>query len=392
MAQHTANPFVTACAQGDLGEVLRRLKAGEDINQIDAPPPRIGPEPDYRDPAVLDAIQKELERRADEISTTLTLRALDPVPPTLNKSGLGAAMAAHQLTVVRVLMRRGADPAIGNRHPLHKNITTSAIELGIQHGFVAGVAFLTEECGLGRPADALLFSSLPRVQSIHSFNANSPPEYLERARTLDDTRIKNGLAMFDYLIDKHGLSIETRTAQGQTIVAAACAGCDDGFYGDNGRVLRHVLARGGNPNAESTIDKSARPKFIIAKNALREATGKEHEEISAEDNDTSLSEYFGLINKGRHDQTARFETTPLINSCYQRNFRAAHILLDDPRTSPLHVDRHGNNAFVALEEGRRDHILAKEHEAEYKDLLKKMTTRAQEIYGASYRPFVPRPR
>ena len=132
-----------------------------------------------------------------------------------------------------------------------------------------------------------------------------------------------------------------------------------------------MLARGGDPNAECTIDNGKRPKIVIAKNALREVTGQESDEISTDDDDRSLSEHFGLINKGRRDQSARFETTPLINACYQRNFHAAHILLDDPRTNVVYVDNHRNNAFIALEEGRRDHITANGYETEYKDLLKK---------------------
>lgn len=394
---YKGNPFVRACAHGDLAEVCRRLDAGEDINQLDTPPARTTPAPDLNDPAVLDELRRDIEDNSAEISREMRAQALSAIPQTHEMSGLAAALAAGQMAVVRELMKRKADPAIGRRKMFNKGLS-SAIEIAVNYGCRDGVAFLTEECGVPlwtdekRPASDLLFRALPRAEKIHSFGEDSDPAAVARARALDDATIANGLATFDYLLDHHKLSIDAVDHRGTTLVGAACRNSGLGFYDDNGRVLRHVLARGGDPNREMAVDRSGDMKIVFApgaKDDIKNITGLDPAD---EHDEPTLAEQFGLINKGRRDQSARFETTPLIDACYDLKIDIATLLLEDPRTDPRQVDVNGNNAFTALREGQLDRITAKYQEKECRALRDAMIARVRALHGANLTPFTPKPR
>ncbi len=260
-------------------------------------------------------------------------------------TGLGAAMAFHRLEVADELMRRKADPAKGQKGWGDK--FSSAVEVGVIHGFWQGVDRLTGAWNvplwtrMDRPANDLLFFSIPAVISIHNFRPDSDPHDIAAARALDSRRIENGLKTFDYLVCRHNLDIQAVNEQGKTLLSAAID-VVSGFYGDDGRVLRHLLKQGCDPNQECIPAQTPSVQIIFsekAEEALAEIAGEDVVDFLGED---------------KTAQRAQFETTPLIYACYIGHADLAAIYLEDGRTDPLYADHNGHDAFAALEAGRRE--------------------------------------
>lgn len=385
-----ANPFVLACALGDLAAINRLLDAGEDSDQIDNPPVTVNMDDPAAVKEIVDQIRDKWAAQTPDEHAAEWLNP--PAPETYLHSGLGAALRHHRNDAVRLLLARGADPARG-----HKDYPAapyrSAVETAVAAGNLEGLRLLVEEYGLplwtktDRPPSDLLFTALPLPSYARAIPAEASPAFHAQAQAKDRKIIDDALALFDYLHDHHHLPLDARNKNGQTLVAFAAILPD--AVDDGRRALRHVLARGADPRLESARDPEMARLITFAKDSLRDITGESHEELRG-----SVAEAFGLINKGRRDQSALFETTPLIQSCYKMDFTTAAILLADPRVDPLAVDRNGNNAFTALDQATQDNLLATfpEIRQQCAAFYDRMLARARALHGPSYTPFTKKPR
>jgi ankyrin repeat protein len=116
------NPFVLACAMGDLEEVHRRLEADEDPDQMNGD----------------------------------------------GMAGVHVAMETHDLALLKLLADYRADLRL---HIGREETNLTPAELGIEEGFYQGLDFLDSrgvklEARPGRPADELLFHALVRNDNI----------------------------------------------------------------------------------------------------------------------------------------------------------------------------------------------------------------------------------
>ncbi len=325
----TMNEFVTACARGDLTEVIRLLDAGEEIDQFDETFFDI----DQDDPEFGHAISKLFKDNA-----------LGRSYNTQSMTGLGAAMAFHRMDVVDELMRRGADASKGQKGTRDNIIP--AVQIGVSFGFWQGVDKLVSDWDVplwtdeNRSADDLLFSALPSTSSIHSFGPDSNPDDIARARALDSARLTAGLETFDYLVDVHGLDIRATDALGRTLLTSASGSA--GFWGDDYLVARHLVGQGCDPAQENVEGERKPMKIVFAKEAqddLEELTGND-----------SFMDFFS---EERTEERELYETSALMKACFAGNAALVDIYMRDERIDPSRADRNGHTAFDALEAGRK---------------------------------------
>lgn len=293
------NPFVYACATGNIEEVKARLKAGEDINQIAHDARYVGGQ----------------------------------------LSGVGAAMATHRLDVLDVLIAHGADITKTQKNSLSGGYHT-AFDTAIESFFWQGVDHLIKHHGIplitmrGENKDELLFSALPKPTHVHSYHPGSDPQAVAHAKQLDKDDRKNGLATLDYLIDELDLNVDVEVG-GMTLLSSANVHSGFDFWGDQGVVLTHLLKRGCNPNGCAT---KTEPRFKVT------FTEEAKEDLS-DIFDTSTCDFEEELGLGSVDT---LHTSGLIGACYRPDPRIIEIYMNDERSDPLHYDKHGNNAFDML--------------------------------------------
>lgn len=361
-----SNPFVYACATGNISEIKSRLAAGEDINQIASEAKYFGGQ----------------------------------------TSGLGAAISTHRLDVIDLLISNGADISVlqwdhMNKAPF-KDITVFDKAVGAY--FWEGVDHFITKHGLllsssREDINQLLFSAIPKPTRIHHFSPAANPDAIAEARRLDREDRENGLATFDYLIDKLGLDVDVEL-NGMTLLTFANNDANFGFWGDQGVVLQHLLKRGCNPNLEAT---ASQPKFNVGitkqateslKEVFGDAIGEELKgsKAASSEADENIADAFGEWPEFEDDDEDDDDiiilggpdtlyTTGLIGACYNPCPKAIDIYMRDKRSDPLHRDKHGMNAFDMLNMSRTGHP---ESDANIELVRSKLAAQVKRIHRYNY--------
>ena len=362
-----SNPFVYACATGNMAEIKSRLAAGEDINQIATEAKYLGAQ----------------------------------------TSGLGAAISTHRLDVIDLLIESGADMTVLKWDHMNKRPFSgvTVFDVAVESYFWEGVDHFIKKYGLSLSSsrediNQLLFSAIPKPTRIHHFSPGANPDAIAEARRLDGEDRENALATFDYLIDELGLDVDVEL-NGMTLLTYANGDANAGFWGDQGITLEHLLKRGCNPNLEAM---ASEPKFSVG--ISKQASEKINEvfadvvkgevpssETTDSDADEGLLSTFmewpeleesdeegdDIIVLGGPDT---LYTTGLIGACYNPCPKAIDIYMRDERSDPLHRDKHGMNAFDMLNMSSRTGY--KEADANIELVRSKLTAQVKRIHGYDY--------
>lgn len=174
-----SNAFVRACADGDMDAVRRMISEGTDLDQ--------------RDPGFEEVV-------TDSEGKNRTYRMRDMREPnTLGATGMEMAMQTRNLELVKLLYAAGANALScedAERYGEHNAITT-----GISHGFVEGVRFLVDDCGL----------------PLRTADDKGDGWMLVRAMHEEGT-----FAMLRYLVEEKGVDIHAKTENGLSAAHMAC--------------------------------------------------------------------------------------------------------------------------------------------------------------------------
>lgn len=311
--------LLVACVKGDLIRVRTYLAAGHSPDEFY-----------HENPSHQDSENDSKE----DILSRIKRHMGNPFRPYLGDRPLHTAMRTRNMQLLMLLMEFRADPYTRTSaiEPLGRGL--SPIEVGVRSAFPAGIRYLHETHAIpllidDYPAEALLCDAVP-----HYSPWDSGKDQKQRINRLPDE-----ISLFDYLVETLGVSPSKVKQNGTPLLSLACQVSSAAF------VTYLLETYGLDPNEEYECGSPAFDLSLSDEALASLAENGDHDpQKTAPDWLNEFNEYSRLSDL--------YDTTALSSCAFHGNIEQAQALCAHG-ADPLRKDRNGNNAFSALNAGRK---------------------------------------